>query len=51
MNSLRKVDSDGFYNRIAKLLIEARSSVVQTINKTMVQTYFEIGRMIVDEEQ
>jgi len=51
MNKLRKVDSDGFYNRIAKLLIEARSSVVQTINKTMVQTYFEIGRMIVDEEQ
>lgn len=51
MNKLRKADSEGFYNRIAKLLIEARSSVVQTINKTMVQTYFEIGRMIVDEEQ
>jgi len=40
-----------FYNRVAELLKEARKSVVQTINKTMVYTYFEIGRMIVEEEQ
>jgi predicted nuclease of restriction endonuclease-like (RecB) superfamily len=40
-----------FYNRIADLLKEARRSVVQTVNKTMVYTYFEIGRMIVEEEQ
>jgi len=51
MNKIRKTDSDRFYDRIAKLLVEARSSVVQTINKTMVHTYFEIGRMIVEEEQ
>jgi hypothetical protein len=51
MNKTRKTDSDRFYDRIAKLLVEARSSVVQTINKTMVHTYFEIGRMIVEEEQ
>lgn len=46
-----KSDSDIFYQKIAKLLTQARNSVVQTINKTMVQTYFEIGRMIVEEEQ
>ena len=40
-----------FYNKIANLLKEARRSVVQTVNKTMVYTYFEIGRMIVEEEQ
>ena len=40
-----------FYNRIADLLKEARRSVVQIVNKTMVYTYFEIGRMIVEEEQ
>ncbi len=40
-----------FYNKIANLLKEARKNVVQTINKTMVYTYFEIGRMIVEEEQ
>ena len=40
-----------FYNKVAELLKEARKSVVQTVNKTMVYTYFEIGRMIVEEEQ
>ena len=51
MNNIRKTDSDIFYDGVAKLLTEARSSVVKTINKTMVYTYFEIGRMIVEEEQ
>lgn len=37
--------------RIAFLLNEARKKVVQTVNYTMVLTYFEIGRMIVEEEQ
>jgi predicted nuclease of restriction endonuclease-like (RecB) superfamily len=36
---------------ISILLNEARNRVVQTINHTMVLTYFEIGRMIVEEEQ
>lgn len=40
-----------FYNKVAELLIEARRSVVQSVNRTMVYTYFEIGRMIVEEEQ
>ncbi len=46
----RNIQTD-FYNKIADLLKEARKSVVQTVNKTMVYTYFEIGRMIVEEEQ
>ncbi len=48
--SKNKLDTN-FYNRVAELLKEARKSVVQTVNKTMVYTYFEIGRMIVEEEQ
>lgn len=40
-----------FYSKVDELLKEARKSVVQTVNKTMVYTYFEIGRMIVEEEQ
>ena len=40
-----------FYKKVADLLKEARRSVVQTVNKTMVYTYFEIGRMIFEEEQ
>lgn len=42
---------ENLYYKVAKLLKQAQSSVVQTINKTMVLTYFEIGRMIVEEEQ
>ena len=40
-----------FYNRVSEMLRQARSSVVRTVNKTMVLTYYEIGRMIVEEEQ
>ena len=32
MNKIRKTDSDRFYDRIGKLLVEARSSAVQAIN-------------------
>ena len=37
--------------RITVLLENARNKVISTINHTMVLTYFEIGRMIVDDEQ
>jgi predicted nuclease of restriction endonuclease-like (RecB) superfamily len=40
-----------FFSQIVDLLQSARSKVVQTVNQTMVLTYFEIGRMIVEEEQ
>jgi len=40
-----------FYSQIVDLLQSARNKVVQTVNHTMVTTYFEIGRMIVEEEQ
>ena len=37
--------------KISDLLHIARQNVVRTVNSTMVLTYFEIGRMIVEEEQ
>lgn len=40
-----------FFSQIVDLLQSAKSKVVQTVNQTMVLTYFEIGRMIVEEEQ
>lgn len=40
-----------FFSQIVDLLQSARNTVVRTINQTMVHTYFEIGRMIVEEEQ
>ncbi len=51
MSKIEQNTRSDFYNKVADLLKEARKSVVQTINKTMVYTYFEIGRMIVEEEQ
>ena len=40
-----------FLNKIVDLLHTAKQQVVHSVNKTMVFTYFEIGRMIVEEEQ
>ena len=37
--------------KISNLLVEARKRVLKTVNHTMVLTYFEIGRMIIEEEQ
>jgi len=51
MSNIEQHNKSDFYNKVAILLKEARKSVVQTVNKTMVYTYFEIGRMIVEEEQ
>ena len=51
MSKIEHYNKSYFYKKVVDLLKEARKSVVQTINKTMVYTYFEIGRMIVEEEQ
>ncbi len=50
MSEIKKVKAN-FYNKVIELLKQARNSVVRTINKTMVYTYFEIGKIIVEEEQ
>lgn len=39
------------YNKVAELIDLARRKVASVVNLTMVHTYFEIGRMIVEEEQ
>ncbi len=39
------------YSQIAAILEQSRKFVVNTVNTTMVKTYFEIGRIIVEDEQ
>jgi len=39
------------FSQVVALLQNARQQVLRTVNSTMVYTYFEIGRMIVEEEQ
>ncbi len=50
MSGINKFNSD-FYSRISEVLNIARNKVVRTVNATMVETYFEIGKLIVEEEQ
>lgn len=45
------VNTENLYNRISKLLKASRERTIRAINTTMVTTYFEIGRFIVEEEQ
>lgn len=46
-----KNKSDELYFQIASVLSKSRQFVVSTVNTTMVRTYFEIGRIIVENEQ
>ena len=39
------------FQQVAELLQNARQQVLRTVNSTMTITYFEIGRIIVEEEQ
>ncbi|MCT4263306.1 DUF1016 domain-containing protein [Elizabethkingia anophelis] len=43
--------SSNLTQKISDLLNEARKKVILAVNNTMVLTYFEIGRMIIEEEQ
>lgn len=46
-----KPSNTKFFTQIVELLQSARNKVVRTVNQTMVLTYFEIGKMLVEEEQ
>lgn len=47
----KEIVPNNLYSKIAGLLQTARQTVVRTVNRTMVYTYYEIGRMIVEDEQ
>ncbi len=48
---MSNIQNHNFLTQIVNLLQSARQQILRTVNKTMVITYFEIGRMIVEEEQ
>jgi hypothetical protein len=50
MNNLSQV-SDSIFNNIRSILEDARSRAYRSINFIMVEAYWNIGRIIVDEEQ
>lgn len=47
---LSKSDNQ-LFGKIAGLLNEARKFIVKNVNQTIVLTYFEIGKLIIEEEQ
>jgi len=48
---LPKPPQPDLHQAIRALLLAARAQVRQTVNTAMVQTYWHIGRMIVEDEQ
>lgn len=51
MPNIAKPKNETLYSQIATILSESRKFVVNTVNTAMVRTYFEIGRIIVENEQ
>jgi hypothetical protein len=45
------IQNNRIYNQIKELLTVASNRVLQSVNSTMTKTYFEIGKLIVEEEQ
>ena len=50
MNELSKGENI-FYSEISELLKQARNTAYRTVNTIMVQTYWQIGKRIVEQEQ
>lgn len=46
-----KLENTNFLTSIVSLLQSAKQQVIRSVNQTMVITYFEIGKMIVEEQQ
>lgn len=46
-----EVNNQNLFNKVIELLVKARQKVSQAINNTMATAYFEIGKIIVEEEQ
>jgi predicted nuclease of restriction endonuclease-like (RecB) superfamily len=47
----KEIQNKMLFHQVAELLQNARQQVLRAVNSTMTFTYFEIGRMIVEEEQ
>lgn len=48
---MKKILSNSFTEKIAALIKHSQTTILNSFNHTMVCTYFEIGRMIMEEEQ
>lgn len=51
MDNLEKREFSPIYDDIKKIMLRARNEVFQTVNTTLIKTYWEIGRIIIEDEQ
>ena len=51
MKDLIPKDISGIYQQIREILTQARSRAFRAVNTAMVACYWEIGRLLVEEEQ
>lgn len=49
-NKLDKMNKE-IYHSIKELMITARNNLAREVNNVLVKTYWEIGRIIVEDEQ
>ena len=45
------IQNETFYNKVIELFQNAKKNLSTAVNITMVYSYYEAGRMIVEEEQ
>ena len=50
-NQIIETRAEQLAERIEALVVEARKKIASTVNVTMVYTYFEVGRYIIEDEQ
>lgn len=51
MKDISAINFEPLYTRIRAILLEGRRQAVYAVNVALVETYWNIGRMIVEEEQ
>lgn len=50
-NEIHKTVQSDFLKNVSEILLQARKNAKTAVNLSMVYAYYEIGRMIVEEEQ
>ncbi len=51
LSLVQQGDDTEFFKQVADLLVEARKYAKRQLDNTIVTTYYEMGRMIVEREQ
>lgn len=49
-NEIHKTVQSDFLKNVSEILLQARKNAKTAVNLSMVYAYYEIGRMIVEEE-